>query len=120
VFSLVTFAWIFFRAQNLRHANWIVRHLFVGIPGQLREIAANLHFARLRLLYLGQSLNELIIALVVLGLLMSIQSAQRDKPIDKWLEERPRLLRWTFYYGIPLTFISLGIFNRSEFIYFQF
>jgi alginate O-acetyltransferase complex protein AlgI len=120
VFSLVTFAWIFFRAQNLGHAYWIVRHLFVGIPGQVREIAANLHFARLRLLYLGQSLNEMVIALVVLGLLMSIQSAQHDQPIDKWLEERPRLLRWTFYYGIPLTFISLGIFNRSEFIYFQF
>ena len=120
VFSLVTFAWIFFRSQNLRHANWIVRHLFVGIPGQVREIAANLHFARLRLLYLGQSLNELIIALAVLGLLMSIQFAQHDQPIDKWLEARPRLLRWTFYYGIPLTFISLGIFNRSEFIYFQF
>jgi alginate O-acetyltransferase complex protein AlgI len=120
VFAAVTFAWIFFRAQNLSQARYVIRNLFVGIPSQLRDIAANLHFARLRLVYLNQSLNDLVISLIVLAFLMLIQSLQKDQPIDKWLESRPRPFRWAFYYGVPLAFISLGIFNGSEFIYFQF
>lgn len=120
VFVLVSFAWIFFRAENLGHATYIVRNLFVGIPGQVREIAANLHFARLRLLYLGQSLNELVIALAVLCILFFIQSQQRELSIDGWLQSRPKAMRWAFYYGLPLTFICLSIFGKSDFIYFQF
>jgi D-alanyl-lipoteichoic acid acyltransferase DltB (MBOAT superfamily) len=120
VFTLVTFAWIFFRAQNLGHARYIIRNLFVGLPGQVREVMSNLHFARLRLLYLDQSLNELLIALAALAFLTFIQSLQRDQPIDKWLVTKPRPLRWAFYYGLPLAFISVGVFNHSEFIYFQF
>jgi alginate O-acetyltransferase complex protein AlgI len=120
VFILVGFAWIFFRAQDLRHASYIIRNLFVGLPGQLRAIITNLHFDRLRLVYLNQSPGELIIAVVALALLTFIQGLQNDQPIDKWLTARPRALRWAFYYGLPLAFISLGIFNRSEFIYFQF
>ena len=81
-FSLVSFAWIFFRAQKPGGMpGVIVRHLFVGIPGQVREIAANLHFARLRLLYLGQSLNELIIASVVLCWLIAIVDSVRSATV---------------------------------------
>ncbi|HET6253703.1 MAG TPA: MBOAT family O-acyltransferase [Puia sp.] len=120
VFTAVSFAWVFFRAQNLAHAKYIIRNLFVGLPEQLRDVVHNLHFARLRLVYLNQSLNDLVIALIVLLFLIMIQSMQKDQPIDKWLESRPRAFRLAFYYGVPLAFISLGIFNRSDFIYFQF
>jgi hypothetical protein len=104
----------------LSQAWYVIRNLFVGLPSQFRDIAANLHFARLRLLYLNQSLNDLLISLAALAFLMLIQSLQKDQPIDKWLESRPRTFRWAFYYGLPLAFISLGVFNGSEFIYFQF
>lgn len=120
VFILVTFAWIFFRAQNLTHARYIAGHLFTGLPDQLRQIAANLHLARLRLVYLNQSLNDLLVVAVALIFLAAIQSVQREQPIDKWLERRPRTFRWAFYYGLTLAFVCFGVFNRSEFIYFQF
>lgn len=120
VFILVSFAWIFFRSDSLGGAFYVVRHLFVGIPGQVREIAANLHFARLRLLYLGQSLTELMIAAAVLSFLLIIQWQQRNQSIDQWLQTKPKMFRWSFYYGLPLSFICLSIFNNSEFIYFQF
>ncbi|HEV2478862.1 MAG TPA: MBOAT family O-acyltransferase [Puia sp.] len=120
VFALVTFAWIFFRAQDLSQASYIIRHLFVGVPDQLREILANTHFARLQLLYLNQSLGSLVAALLVLGSLLLIQSLQREQSIDNWLGAKSRSFRWTFYYSLILCFISLGIFNGSEFIYFQF
>jgi alginate O-acetyltransferase complex protein AlgI len=119
-FLFVAWAWIFFRARTLTDARYIIRKLFVGLPGQLRDVAANLHFARLRLLYLDQSLNEFIIALIAIGFLVSIQYQQKDQSIDEWLEARPRPLRWVFYYGLPLACISFGIFNGTQFIYFQF
>jgi D-alanyl-lipoteichoic acid acyltransferase DltB (MBOAT superfamily) len=119
-FLFVAWAWIFFRARGLGEARYIIRNLFVGLPGQLRDILHNLHFARLRLLYLDQSLNDFIIALIAIGFLLSIQSRQKDQSIDKWLEAKPRPFRWTFYYGLPLACISLGVFNGTQFIYFQF
>jgi alginate O-acetyltransferase complex protein AlgI len=119
-FVFVAWAWIFFRARNFGEARYIIRNLFVGLPGQVHDVLANLHFARLRLLYLDQALNELIVALIAILFLIYIQSRQKNQPIDKWLEARPRPLRWAFYYGLPLACISLGIFNGSQFIYFQF
>ncbi len=120
VFILVCFAWIFFRAQNISQGFYVVRNLLSGLPHQFGEIISNRHFARLNLLYLNQSANEFIIAIIVVIFLFIVQRWQKKSTIDVWLTSKPVFVRWSFYYVIIIAFISLGIFNRSEFIYFQF
>jgi D-alanyl-lipoteichoic acid acyltransferase DltB (MBOAT superfamily) len=120
VFILVTIAWVFFRAQNVHQSFYIVKNLFAGVPRQIVEIIHNQHFARLNLLYIGQSLNELVIALAGVGVLIMVQYAQGGRDIDEWVSQKPAYARWSFYYGVALAFVCLGVFSRSEFIYFQF
>lgn len=120
VFVLVTVAWVFFRAQNVHQSFYILKNLFAGVPHQIVEIIHNQHFARLNLLYIGQSLNELVVALAGVGVLIMVQYAQGSRNIDEWVSQKPAYARWGFYYGVALAFVCLGIFSRSEFIYFQF
>lgn len=120
VFALVALAWVFFRAQNVGQAVYIIKHLFSNLPAQLKEIAVNEHFARLKLLYVGQSMGELTIAIFSLLFLVIVQFWLRGRSVDEWITGKPKSLRWSFYYGIVLAFVCFGVFSRSEFIYFQF
>lgn len=120
VFSLVTLAWIFFRAQNLTHAFYILGNFFRGLGAQVKQVITNEHFSRIRLLYLHQQSAEFLIAIFFLLVLTAIHFRQKNKNFEDWLIGKSGLFRWSFYYGMVISFVCFGIFNRSEFIYFQF
>jgi D-alanyl-lipoteichoic acid acyltransferase DltB (MBOAT superfamily) len=120
VFVLVTIAWVFFRAQHISHALYIIRNFFVNLPAQFRQVIKNEHFLRLQLLYVNQSGYDFILALLFIGVMMLIHFRQKKASFDQWLIRRPGLFRWSFYFGLVIAFISFGIFSRSQFIYFQF
>jgi alginate O-acetyltransferase complex protein AlgI len=120
VFILVTVAWVFFRAQNVSQAFYIVRHFFSGLFVQMHQILLNEHFARLKLLYLDQPAGEFFTALIFVGLMTVVHFRQKELDFADWLVRKPAFARWSIYYGLVLSFVCFGIFNRSEFIYFQF
>jgi D-alanyl-lipoteichoic acid acyltransferase DltB (MBOAT superfamily) len=120
VFSLVTFAWIFFRAPQVSDAFHIIRKFFVGVPSQIRQVIRDTHFQRLAYLYLEQDRYEFFIAITFMGIMMMIHFMQKRMPFDEWLIRKPTRVRWSFYYLLVLAFVCFGVFNRSEFIYFQF
>jgi alginate O-acetyltransferase complex protein AlgI len=120
VFLLITLAWVFFRAENLSQALYIIKHMFVGLPEQIRQIFYNENFARLKLLYLHNKPGSFVIALLLLALLMTVHHRQKTKEFSEWLTAKPTYVRWTAYYVLVLSFVTLGVFNNSEFIYFKF
>jgi D-alanyl-lipoteichoic acid acyltransferase DltB (MBOAT superfamily) len=120
VFFFVVLAWVFFRAQNVHDAFYILKNLFVGIPGQLKALVSNQLLSRLKLLYINQPAFEFFAALFFLAILSIIHHAQQKNSLDKWVLAKPFYQRWSIYYTIVLLFVLFGIFNRSEFIYFQF
>ena len=120
VFTLVTLAWVFFRAQNLSQSLYIIRHFFSGLSNQLRQIVTNQHFSRLKLLYVDQPAGEFALAIGFILLMMVIHFGQKGRDFDEWLVQKPSYVRWPIYYGLVLTFVFFGIFNKSDFIYFQF
>ena len=120
VFILVTIAWVFFRAQNISQAFYILKNFFRDIPGQIKLVMTNEHFSRLQLLYMNQPGNEFIIAVLFLVIMMSIHFLQKASSFDEWLTRKSGYARWSFYYALVLVFVCFGIFNRSAFIYFQF
>lgn len=120
VFSLVTFSWIFFRAQDLSDSMYIVRNLFINIPYQFNSIITNEHLLRLKLLYLGQSGQQFFLAIIFISLMMFIHYLQKNETFDVWLSNRNKKSRWFIYYSMVFIFIFFGVFNRSDFIYFQF
>jgi alginate O-acetyltransferase complex protein AlgI len=120
IFSLVCFAWIFFRAPTISDAFYVIRNASKNIGTQLALIISNEHLARLSLLYLHQSFKDFALAFTFVFLLILIQALQREKTFDAWLLQKGRVFRYVTYYALVGLFIFFGVFNKSEFIYFQF
>lgn len=124
-FVLVVFAWIFFRANNLSDATYIVSHLFSNIPADLLAIAQNLTVngtsARAEFLYLGASPVTFVLAVGFILLMESIQIIQERKgSVRELISAMPIYIRWSIYISSIYLIILFGMFNKSEFIYFQF
>jgi hypothetical protein len=119
-FALVCFAWIFFRARNLTEASHVATHLFTGIPRQVGLAISNVGGARDALVYLGQ--GKWVFGLAIFGILVleTIHMMQRHGRMRTMLAEKSAWVRWPVYYGLVLSILLLGVFNKTSFIYFQF
>lgn len=113
-FSLVCFAWIFFRAKNLTDVWYILTHMFRGLHDGWRPIGA------WRLLHMGLNADELTIAVCAIIVLLFVHGIQRHQSVRHMLSERPAWLRWGLYYALTLAVILFGTFGQQQFIYFQF
>ena len=111
VFILVDFAWIFFRANSLNDAIFIIKHLFnFGMPIDFNII--------------NTSLLEIFILLFSIIFVYILEVINTKFDLYGWLIKRNIILRWLFYYILIFSVIIFGIygpgFSASEFIYFQF
>lgn len=115
-FILVTFAWIFFRVDNLNTAFYIIKHIFTGISDLFEKIRSHNSVFE----YLGFSKIDLIISfwsIIFLEVVHFIQTRNGSKDL---VVKMPIYLRWGIYYFAILAIIFLGVFENRKFIYFQF
>jgi D-alanyl-lipoteichoic acid acyltransferase DltB (MBOAT superfamily) len=117
-FTLVCFAWIFFRAASLNEAWYIVTHLFQG----LRWFMTNLADPTVVQFHLGKlSLTELWPALPAIVIIELVHYAQRQHVnLRARFNSKALVLRWSVYYGLFAYVLFYGVFGKSQFIYFQF
>lgn len=114
VFAFVAFAWIFFRAQNVNEAIYVICHAIVGINHPISYLREGFH-------NLGISSNALwtcISAIVLLGVYDGL-SLEYDviNCVSRWKIG----FRWILYLAIILVILFFApIGNASSFIYFQF
>lgn len=114
-FSLVTFAWIFFRAGNLSDAVYIITHLFSRSPG-----TAGGTFPADGLFTLGLNMAEFTVAVAAICFMEAVHLVQRHGSIRHMLRDKPAWLRWAIYYSLIFGIIFFGVFRDTQFIYFQF
>ena len=120
VFCLVSFAWIFFRAQNFSTAIYILKNTFKNVFSQIPPIIRNDNNIRSKLLYLHQPSADFFIAIISIISLISIHYYMKDKRFYQIVNVKNKFIRWSIYYLMIFIFILFGVFNKSEFIYFQF
>jgi D-alanyl-lipoteichoic acid acyltransferase DltB (MBOAT superfamily) len=109
-FNLVSFAWIFFRANTVSDAMYIVGHLFVKpeIPSSLFEIMPGGWY-------------EWMIALLALLVMEAVHWMQeRNDGLATVIRRQPTWLRWSAYYGLVMVIFMFGKFGANEFIYSRF
>lgn len=101
-FQLVCFCWIFFRANTLGDAFYIVSHLFSGWPDIFIEQISMAH------------------GLPAIFILLVVQILQGNGELGPKVRCAPLPVRWSVYglvlFGIVLFAVSAG----ADFIYFQF
>lgn len=105
-FNLVCFAWIFFRANSLSDAAYIVMHLFSPTNSRIVE--------------LGLRVSDFLIAGAAIFILELVQFVQRRTSVRQLVATQPLIIRWPVYYAAILTVLVFGKFTSQQFIYFQF
>jgi len=114
-FSLVCFAWIFFRAKNLAEAWYIVTHLFSGAVNILHT-----GYLKKSMTGLGISETELMLSVLSVLFLLFVHAVQRHGDIRHMLSEKPAWQRWPVYFALVFGMLFFGVFGNNNFIYFQF
>ncbi|WP_319946568.1 MBOAT family O-acyltransferase [Flagellimonas myxillae] len=109
-FSIVCFAWIFFRANNISEA-----FLLISNMGSFDNASSLYH--------LGLEPVELRLAFIVILLLILFDWFHRKYGALKWINQQNLAFRWASYVLIILGILIFGIYGDlepKEFIYFQF
>ncbi len=119
-FCLVSFAWIFFRAKNMNDAMYISTHVFTNIQEQVVQIISNKQQERQQLLYLGQTSTVFIIAIAAIVFMELIHLKQRNSSIREVISNKPLVVRWGIYVIGIIALLLLGVYDHTQFIYFQF
>ncbi|MEI8314647.1 MAG: MBOAT family O-acyltransferase [Verrucomicrobiota bacterium] len=113
-FTLVCVAWIFFRANSISDAWYILTHLFQGLHHGLKLTGGSQVFG------MGLDQYELGVAALSIGFMESLHLVQRHRSLRHLLAEKPIYCRWPVYYALLLGIVFCGVFEKRQFIYFQF
>jgi D-alanyl-lipoteichoic acid acyltransferase DltB (MBOAT superfamily) len=122
-FGMITFAWIFFRARNVHDAWYVITHMFLN-SGAIAShlISGNRAALKADILQKGLGLDPggIIVAILAILFMETVHLLQRGISIRRSLGERPSWMRFAVYYSLVFATLVFGVFNQTQFIYFQF
>jgi len=118
-FNLVAVAWVFFRADNVRQAFWIVSRLAENVlhPVEMASIFHPLPFEQWGDAFTSKNLGFVMLVFAIAALVAVLRI--RNKPLER-LRTAPLWARWSVYYVIILAILWIGDLGGKSFIYFQF
>lgn len=109
-FTLVAFAWIFFRANNLNDAIYYILNMFKSI--------------NLDLLSLNMDKFNLLIMFISVFLLIIFDIIRTKVDLYEWLKRKNIIFRWIIYFVLIWIILIFGIYgpgySENTFIYIQF
>ncbi len=107
-FVLVCISWVFFRAQTVGDAFYMIKSMFNIKPYQFKfDMFPNFHY-------------QFWTVVVFASLLVAIHFCQEVFGWKNPLFSKHTGVRWATYVLLGLAILSFGAFNSSSFIYFQF
>jgi len=115
-FILTNFAWIFFRANSVSDAFFIIKHSITGLSANFSTLY---HHTPMKL-ELGLPRSEILIGLVAVLLMEIIHIMQYRFHIMDWIRSKPAYVRWGIYYAAIIIIVYYGVYEKRQFIYFQF
>ena len=119
-FILICIAWIFFRASHFDEALFILTKIartpwqWLNQPHSLEALQTQLH--RLRL----TPLNILFVLYGALALYLVQAIQKKYGSALSYINRQNQFIRWSVYYLLVFSIVSLGMFAQAQFIYFQF
>lgn len=125
VFILVTIAWVFFRAESIGQALYIVKKIVIGVPEYVLKVFSDANYLWLEPLFLNVYMREMLfdIIIVIVGLIFMeyVHYKEGNSKVDEVLSKKGIAMQWSFYLFL-IGFILIGgtFHSNTEFIYFQF
>jgi alginate O-acetyltransferase complex protein AlgI len=115
-FMLASFAWIFFRANTVSDAFYIIKHSITGLADNLSDLR---HHIPLNL-NLGSTTAQICVGIAAIILMEAIHIFQNRHSVTEWVRSKPAMLRWGIYYAVFFLILFFGVYENRQFIYFQF
>ncbi|MCL2403639.1 MAG: MBOAT family protein [Coriobacteriia bacterium] len=117
VFTLLTIAWVFFRANTMSDALYILPRMFVPtfwIFTDETMINQGLNFEQLMIIF----------AAIIAVWIFDFFKAEKGHDVLAWLNGQHVIFRWICYFILIFTIVIFGhyggAYNAADFIYFQF
>ena len=113
-FAIVSFSWVFFRANSFVDSKLIVTGFFIN---NINELFGD------SLYNIGLKANEFSLLIITIFGLVFFERFHRKQSVFKILNRQSFIFRWTVYLLIALFIAIFGVYGEdvpSEFIYFQF
>jgi D-alanyl-lipoteichoic acid acyltransferase DltB (MBOAT superfamily) len=117
-FLLVSVAWVFFRANGVGKA----LSIFKRMGGIFTELAAIGKDGKLLAgKYLANvQVSTIMWSIVCIGFMETVHYVQGKGSINALISRQPLAVRWAVYYFFAFCILYFGVFEKREFIYFQF
>ena len=93
-FILIAFSWIWFRANNVASAVYIIKHIVVGFPEIINKLLNHQSVFQ----YLGVEKPEIVLSILLITFLETVQYIQSKKNMSVLFNAKPAIIRWTAYY----------------------
>lgn len=116
-FNLVSITWVFFRANTLSDAVYVLKNLVIGVISTAYGISIKDLISGKLNLSLSQGLHEIIVLCFFIPIITVINNTEIFKNIQK---NQMLLIRWSYYMFIISAIMLLGFFGRNTFIYTRF
>lgn len=113
-FTLVSLAWVFFRADSLYDAIYVVTHLHTGWADIFSWNKLD------SMIFLGRPKSEFIIVVSSLIFVYFIHCLENHENMRSMFSEKPTWFRWGIYYIMLTSVLLLSVPGSEKFIYFQF
>jgi len=108
-FVIVLLAWVYFRANTITDANFIITNIITSQYSNIYTSIADV----------GMSKPDIIASILLIIFLLAIdffQKSQTKYVFYGW----PRIVKWAIIYLMIFSIIFIGIDGENQFIYFQF
>lgn len=106
-FILICFSWIFFRANNTQDALYIIKSIATNMGGLFIPN--------------GDDVVAPIYSLIAIFILLIVEAKKEYfNELFSLGKNKMTVIRWTYYSSIIFTILYIGVFDSSQFIYFQF
>ena len=118
-FHLVAIAWIFFRADSLHEAIWMIGRILADIahPAEVIEQLRHPPFGPWEPIFTVFNLRLSLLLIIAMEAVQLLQHKKRD---SRGFDYAPVWVRWAAYYGVILVILWIGDLGAKSFIYFQF
>ncbi len=119
-FLFVCFAWIFFRANSLSDAGYVVSHLFSGIADPRTYLATGYETFRAASLEQTFGLKPLLLTGFFILIMLFHDLMELKISIWNWLGRYQKPVRYVIYFLLLFSILYSRQLGEYEFVYFQF
>jgi D-alanyl-lipoteichoic acid acyltransferase DltB (MBOAT superfamily) len=120
VLFLVSVAWVFFRATSIFQAFYMLSVSTQNIFFQIKNVIINSNLSRLKLLYANKDSSVFILSVVFCLIVLAIEWKQKNLNIAEYFSTLKKPIRYGIYFFLIYGTIVFGVFEKNQFIYFQF